>query len=60
MRSEVRTMTLAAPPAVIDHVRLAEADLRACGRITDLAYAESDAVDVRDAELIPAEKKPKA
>jgi valyl-tRNA synthetase len=58
MRAEVRTMTLAAPGAVLGHVRSAEADLRACGRITDLAYAEADAVQVRDAELIPVEKKP--
>jgi valyl-tRNA synthetase len=58
MRAEVRTMTLAAPAAVLGHVRSAEADLRACGRITDLAYAEADTVLVRDAELIPVEKKP--
>jgi valyl-tRNA synthetase len=60
MRSEVRTMTLAAPGAVLGHVRAAEADLRACGRITDLAYTEADSVEVRDAELIPVEKKPQS
>jgi valyl-tRNA synthetase len=58
MRAEVRSMTLAGPGSVLAHVRSAEADLRACGRITDLAYAEADTVQVRDAELIPVEKKP--
>jgi valyl-tRNA synthetase len=57
MRAEVRTMTLAAPAPVLDAVRRVEADLRACGRITQLAYTEADVVEVREAELIPVEKK---
>lgn len=58
MRAEVRTMTLVAPAASVEHVRTAEADLRATGRISELAYAEGEAVEVRDAELVPVEKAP--
>src|SRR6476661_1280248 len=58
MRAEVRTMTLVAPAASVEHVRTAEADLRASGRISELAYAEGEAVEVRDAELVPVEKAP--
>ncbi|HET9632232.1 MAG TPA: class I tRNA ligase family protein, partial [Terrabacter sp.] len=58
MRAEVRTMTLVAPAASVEHVRAAEADLRATGRISELAYAEGEAVEVRDAELVPVEKAP--
>ena len=51
---------LAGPGAWTDHVRLAEADLRAAGRITGTVdYAEAETPEVRDAELIPVEK-PKA
>jgi valyl-tRNA synthetase len=39
-------------------VRAAEADLRASGRISELAYAEGESVEVRDAELVPVEKPP--
>ncbi|WP_404392861.1 valine--tRNA ligase [Humibacillus xanthopallidus] len=58
MRAEVRTMTLVAPEAALGHVREAESDLRASGRITDLAYAVGDLIEVRDAELVPVEKQP--
>jgi valyl-tRNA synthetase len=58
MRAEVRTMTLVAPAASVAHVRAAEPDLRASGRISELAYAEGEAVEVRDAELVPVEKAP--
>ncbi|MER7073986.1 valine--tRNA ligase [Terrabacter sp. NPDC000476] len=58
MRAEVRTMTLVAPAASVAHVRAAEADLRATGRISELTYAEGEAVEVRDAELVPVEKTP--
>ncbi len=58
MRAEVRTMTLVAPAASVAHVRAAESDLRASGRISELAYAEGDVVEVRDAELVPVEKAP--
>jgi valyl-tRNA synthetase len=58
MRAEVRTMTLVAPAASVAHVRAAESDLRASGRISELAYAEGEVVEVRDAELVPVEKPP--
>ncbi|MEO7448851.1 MAG: valine--tRNA ligase [Humibacillus sp.] len=58
MRAEVRSMTLVAPAAAAAHVRSAEADLRASGRISALTYAEGPAVEVRDAELVPVEKPP--
>ncbi|NUR15351.1 MAG: class I tRNA ligase family protein [Dermatophilaceae bacterium] len=56
MRAEVRTMTLVAPAASVERIRAAEADLRASGRISELAYAEGESVEVRDAELVPVEK----
>ena len=56
MRAEVASMTLAVPAEVGERVVLAEADLRAAGRITAMTYAVSDAVEVRDAQLIPVEK----
>ncbi|HET7398288.1 MAG TPA: valine--tRNA ligase [Intrasporangium sp.] len=58
MRAEVRSMTLAGPEPLLAAVRAAEDDLRASGRITDLAYAVGEILEVRDAELVPAEKKP--
>jgi valyl-tRNA synthetase len=60
MRAEVRSMTLVAPAAAVAHVRSAESDLRASGRITTLTYAEGESVEVRDAELVPVEKPPAA
>ncbi len=60
MRAEVRSMTLAGPEAVLDHVRTAEGDLRASGHITRLSYAAADVLEVRDAELVPVEKAPRA
>ena len=56
MRAEVASMTLAVPSEVGERVLLAEADLRAAGRITAMTYAVSDSVEVRDAQLIPVEK----
>jgi valyl-tRNA synthetase len=58
MRAEVRTMTLVGPTGQLEHVRAAEADLRASGRITELLYGEADGIEVREAELIPVEKQP--
>ncbi|AXG13003.1 valine--tRNA ligase [Intrasporangium calvum] len=58
MRAEVRTMTLVGPAAQLDLVRAAEGDLRATGRIGDLSYGEGDGIEVREAELIPAEPRP--
>ncbi|MEO6996508.1 MAG: class I tRNA ligase family protein, partial [Terracoccus sp.] len=57
MRAEVASMTLAGPASLLDHVRVAEADLRASGHITDLTYADADHLEVRDAELVPVAKK---
>jgi valyl-tRNA synthetase len=51
-------MTLVAPDAALEHVRAAESDLRASGRISELSYAVGDHVEVRDAELVPVEKQP--
>ncbi len=56
MRAEIRTMTLVGLPEELERVRAAEADLRASGRVTDLAYAEGDGIEVRDADLVPVEK----
>ena len=56
MRAEVRTMTLVGPSAQLEHVRAAEGDLKATGRIGDLTYADGDGIEVREAELIPVEK----
>jgi valyl-tRNA synthetase len=60
MRAEVSSVVLAGTPAWCDRVRVAEADLRAAGRVTGtLDYAEAETPEVRDAVLIPVEK-PKA
>jgi valyl-tRNA synthetase len=60
MRAEVAAIVLAGPAEWVDRVRLGEADLSAAGRITGtIGYAEAEAPEVRDAELIPVEK-PKA
>ncbi|RKT77067.1 valyl-tRNA synthetase [Terracoccus luteus] len=60
MRATVRSMTLALPATAADHVRAAEDDLRATGRIEALAYVDGETVEVRDAELVPVEKTPPA
>ncbi len=60
MRSEITAMTLTAPAAQVEQLRLAEADLRATGNISGLTYGEGEALAVSDVELIPAEKRPKA
>jgi len=56
MRAEIRTMTLVGLPEELERVRAAEGDLRASGRVTELAYAEGDGIEVRDADLVPVEK----
>ncbi len=56
MRAEVRSMTLGVPGEIGERVVLAEADLRAAGRITAMTYAVAESVEVRDAELVPVEK----
>ncbi|GAA3612855.1 valine--tRNA ligase [Marihabitans asiaticum] len=61
MRSEITSATLVAPPGPADHVRQAEADLRAAGRLTGaLNYVVGEEVELRDVELIPFVKPPKA
>lgn len=60
MRAEVASIVLAGSSEWAERVRLAEADLRAAGRITGtIDYAEAETPEVREAELIPVEK-PKA
>ena len=57
MRAEVPSMTLVGPPASLDHVRAAEADLRAAGKLTGiLDLADGDEVAARDMELVPVAK----
>ncbi len=57
MRAEVETITFAGPAAALDGVRAGEQDLRAAGKIRALAYADADAFEVRDAQLIPPPPK---
>ncbi len=53
MKSEVTSMVLAAPAEQAEQVRAAEADLRASGHVTGIDYADGEALEVRDVELIP-------
>lgn len=53
MRAEVTTMTLAGTQEQVDHVRSAEADLRAAGKVVTLTYGAGDELEVRDVELVP-------
>jgi valyl-tRNA synthetase len=50
-RTPVASATIVAPATEIEFVRLAEADLRAVGRIADLAIVEGDELAVTDIEL---------
>jgi valyl-tRNA synthetase len=57
MRAEVPSMTLVGPDAVHAHVRSAEGDLRAAGKLTGiLEYAAGDEVAARDIELVAVPK----
>ena len=59
MRAEVPSMTLVGPDAALAHVRAAEADLRAAGKLTGiLDFAAGDEVGARDIELVPVAKPP--
>ncbi len=60
MRAEITSMTLAGPTAQLDHVRAAQSDLVAAGRISRLEYAVADTLAVRDAEIIPPEPRVRA
>ena len=54
MRAEVPSMTLVGPDGVLAHVRVAEPDLRAAGRLTGaLDYALGEELSARDVELVP-------
>ncbi|MBB2890427.1 valine--tRNA ligase [Flexivirga oryzae] len=54
MRAEVTALTLAAPADLQQLVRASESDLRAAGKLTgELAYDDSDALEVRDVQLVP-------
>ena len=50
-KTPVARITVGAPAAAIEALRLAEGDLRAVGRIAEVAYAEADATAVVDIEL---------
>ncbi len=56
MRAEVTSMTLAGPAAALEQIRSAVADLNAAGKITDIAYADAEYVEVRDVVLVPVPK----
>ncbi len=57
MRAEVPSMTLVGPDGVLSHVRVAESDLRAAGRLTgSLDYASGEELAARDVELVPVAK----
>jgi len=57
MRAAITSMTLAGRPAQLEHVRSAEADLRAAGRVSTLTYAVADGLEVRDAQIIAPEPR---
>ena len=57
MRAEVPSMTLVGPDAALAHVRAAEGDLRAAGRLTGiLELVTGDEIAARDVELVPVAK----
>lgn len=54
MRAEVTSVTLAAPTDAQELLRASEGDLRAAGKLTGaLDYADADALQIRDAQLVP-------
>lgn len=53
MRAEVTSMTLVGPAADLDYVKSAEVDLRAAGKVSGMTYADGEAIEVRDAQLVP-------
>mgnify|MGYP001048048925 CR=1 FL=1 len=60
MRSEITSATLVAPAATAERVRVAEADLRAAGRLTgSFDHVEGEEISLRDVEIIPFVKPPK-
>ncbi|WP_347351266.1 valine--tRNA ligase [Intrasporangium sp.] len=57
MRAEVRTMTLVGTAAELERVRGTEADLCASGHVRSLLYEEGDGIEVRDVELVAAQRE---
>ena len=57
MKAEVRSAVLTGPPATLERIRLAAADLTAAGRIATLDYQPGEAFSVDDVVLAPAEPK---
>ncbi|MDF8265356.1 valine--tRNA ligase [Luteipulveratus flavus] len=57
MRAEVSAMTLAGPGPLVEHVRAAERDLRAAGKVTGMTYGEAEELQVSDVELVPPPPK---
>ncbi len=57
MRAEVTSMVVTGPAEALGHIRAAEADLRAAGRVTGtLDYADGASVGARDVELLAVAK----
>ena len=57
MKADVLTAVLTGPPATLERVRLAAADLIAAGRIAALDYQPGETFAVRDVVLAPVEPK---
>ena len=55
-KTPVSSATIAAPPAEIAALEAAADDLRAVGRISEIAFVEADALEVTAIELAPAEE----
>jgi valyl-tRNA synthetase len=54
-KTPVARVTIAAPPASIAALQLAEGDLKAVGRIAEIAYTDAEATTVAAIELAPVE-----
>lgn len=54
-KTAVTRVTIAGPEASLAALRLAEGDLKAVGRIAEIAYAPADELAVSDIELAPQE-----
>jgi valyl-tRNA synthetase (EC 6.1.1.9) len=55
-KTAVTRLTITAPAASVDAIRLAEGDLRAVGRIAEITYADGESLAVTGIELTPAEE----
>ncbi|MFT4221099.1 MAG: valine--tRNA ligase [Microbacterium sp.] len=54
-KTPVSSLTIAAPGATIEALRLAEGDLRAVGRVEQIVYADGDELAVTDIALVSAD-----